>query len=48
MKQTYYTPETEDIRINLEQGFLVGSIDGDDIGLPGLQDPGLGDIEWLL
>ena len=48
MKQTYYTPETEDIRINLELGVLVGSVDGDDTGLPGLLDPGLGDIEWLL
>ena len=47
MKKTYYTPETEEIRINLEQGFLVGSITGDDTGLPGLLDPGFGDIEWI-
>ena len=25
MKITYHTPETEELRINLEQGFLVGS-----------------------
>ena len=47
MKKNYYTPETEEIRINLEQGFLVGSAETDDTGLPGLLDPGLGDIEWL-
>ena len=35
MKQTYYTPETEDIRINLEQGFLVGSTT-EDTGIPDL------------
>lgn len=47
MKKTYYAPQTEEFMINLEQGFLVGSVTGDDTGLPGLLDPGLGDIEWI-
>ena len=46
-KQTYYTPETEELRINLEQCFLVGSAQTDDGGIPGLIDPGLGDIDWI-
>ncbi|MBP5333034.1 MAG: hypothetical protein J6Y66_02555 [Bacteroidales bacterium] len=46
MKKTYYAPQTEEFMINLEQGFLVGSAETDDTGLPGLEDPGLGDIVW--
>ena len=34
-KQTYYTPETEVLRINLEKGLLIGSVT-EDTGIPDL------------
>lgn len=48
MKKTYYTPSAEEFVIGLERGFLVGSVTGDDTGIPGLLDPGLDDISWIL
>ena len=44
----YETPVTELTKINLEQGFLVDSINQDDSGIPDLRDPGLGPIDWIL
>ena len=49
IKHTHYeTPTTELTKINLEQGFLVDSINQDDSGIPNLLDPGLGPIDWIL
>lgn len=44
----YKTPVTELTKINLEQGFLVDSINQDDSGIPDLRDPGLGPIDWII
>lgn len=36
MKKTYCAPQTEEFMINLEQGFLTGSLQTDDTGIPDL------------
>lgn len=44
----YETPVTELTKINLEQGFLVDSINQDDSGIPDLGFTDLPEIGWTL
>jgi len=48
MKKYYQTPLAETIKVNIEQGFMVDSISGEDSGIPDLLDPGLGDVVWAI